>query len=243
MTEITLDAASSTAALSGNHPLDHPIWGALTTRQKAVADGNMHARRYPAAIAPFAAIADTSPASFVSLGPLILPGDRVAMFTVDPIEPPPAAFEVLMASTAHQMVGTSIVEPSRAMDFVHLGEDDVPEMMELVARTNPGPFSPRTLELGTYLGIRVNGQLVAMAGERFKLDGFTEISAVCTDPAHRGHGYARDLVTELSRSVVNRDDLPFLHVFTENAPAIALYRKLGFELRRTMCLTVLGNVS
>jgi predicted GNAT family acetyltransferase len=116
---------------------------------------------------------------------------------------------------------------------------DVPAMLALAAATQPGPFGPRTIELGRYLGIRRGGTLVAMAGERMRLDGFTEISAVCVHPDHRGRGYAADLVLALAASIVARSEVPFLHVFSSNAAAISLYRKLGFAPRRRLHLAVL----
>jgi predicted GNAT family acetyltransferase len=122
-----------------------------------------------------------------------------------------------------------------------LGVPDVTEMLALTGVTQPGPFGPRTIELGEYVGIRRQGALVAMAGERMRLNGFTEISAVCVEPAHRGQGFAADLVSSLAASIVARSEIPFLHVFTTNHPAIALYRKLGFALRRRMHLAVLGR--
>jgi predicted GNAT family acetyltransferase len=114
-------------------------------------------------------------------------------------------------------------------------------MLALVSVTQPGPFGPRTIELGEYWGVRRRGVLVAMAGERMRLDGFTEISAVCVDAVHRGQGFAADLVRSLVASIVARSEIPFLHVFTSNDPAIALYRKLGFALRRRMHLAVLAR--
>jgi predicted GNAT family acetyltransferase len=122
-----------------------------------------------------------------------------------------------------------------------LGTADIPEMMRLVEVTQPGPFGLRTQELGTYLGIHIGNRLVAMAGERMKIDGYVEISAVCTHPDVRGFGYAAALVAALSRSALERGEIPFLHVFSDNDPAIALYHKVGFRIRRTLHLTVLGS--
>jgi hypothetical protein len=114
-------------------------------------------------------------------------------------------------------------------------------MLALASVTQPGPFGPRTIELGEYWGVRRRGVLVAMAGERMRLDGFTEISSVCVDAAQRGQGFAADLVRSLVASIVARSEIPFLHAFTSNHPAIVLYRKLGFALRRRMHLAVLGR--
>jgi predicted GNAT family acetyltransferase len=112
-------------------------------------------------------------------------------------------------------------------------------MMELTALTKPGPFGRRTHELGTYLGIRRDGKLIAMAGERMKIPGYTEVSAVCTHPRHTGHGYARILMTEIMRRILGRGETPFLHVREDNTRAIELYRRLGFSERARLHLAVL----
>lgn len=114
-----------------------------------------------------------------------------------------------------------------------LGPADVPDMLALVERTRPGPFLPRTIAMGTYLGIRARGRLVAMAGERLHPPGWTEISAVCTDPGHRGRGLATRLVRAVAAGVRERGETPFLHTAAANATAIRLYESLGFRLRRT----------
>jgi predicted GNAT family acetyltransferase len=106
-------------------------------------------------------------------------------------------------------------------------------MLELTARTKPGPFLPRTIEMGTYLGIRRDGRLAAMAGERLHPAGWTEISAVCTDEARRGQGLSSRLILALGAQIRARGEIPFLHVLTTN-PATGLYEKLGFRNRRTL---------
>jgi hypothetical protein len=147
------------------HPLDHPIWYALISRQRALAEGGARARRYPPAVAPFAATADTSPESFAALHDLMSRSDQIALFTPDPVTAP-AEFKVLRAATGEQMIGTPAETSGHTADIVTLGAADVPAMMELTKLTKPGPFSLRTRELGTFLGIRNEGQLVAMAGGR-----------------------------------------------------------------------------
>ncbi len=128
-----------------------------------------------------------------------------------------------------------------AAPIVALGVADVPEMLALARVTQPGPFGPRTAELGDYIGIRQRGVLVAMAGERMRIAGFTEISAVCVEAAYRGHGFAGGLVGSLVSSIAVRGEIPFLHVFSSNHAAIALYRKLGFALRRRMHFVALAR--
>ena len=220
------------------HPLDHPIWTALTTRQQALAEGDALARRYPPAIAPFAAIADASPQGFAALGALMSGSDFAVLFTPDPLAPP-AEFRISLAETAEQMMGTSEESSIRGVEAVTLGADDVAAMMALTELTKPGPFSARAHELGTFLGIRIGGQLVAMAGERMKSADYTEITAVCVHPDHRGRGYGQMLLGAISRQIAARGEFPFLHVFSHNSSAIALYRRQGMEIRRRLHVTVL----
>jgi ribosomal protein S18 acetylase RimI-like enzyme len=115
-----------------------------------------------------------------------------------------------------------------------LGDEDVPAMLDLVARTQPGPFSPRTIELGHYTGIWCDGVLAAMAGCRFHVSGYREISAVCTDPAFRGQGLAGELVRHVTALINQAGDEAFLHVNALNTSAISLYEGMGFRLRRTV---------
>src|SRR5579862_5394085 len=170
----------ATSSTSDRHPLDHVIWRALTTVQGHVAEGDERARRYPAAIAPFAATIDLEPAAFQSLLALLGPDDRIALLTTAEVQPP-APFAVIRRDRVDQMV---LDEPaacaaSASAPIVALGIAEVSEMLALASATQPGPFGPRTIELGSYIGVRRQGALVAMAGERLRLDGFTEISAVC----------------------------------------------------------------
>lgn len=220
------------------HPLDHPIWTALTTRQQPLAEGGDHARRYPVAIAPFADMPELSPRGLASLGAMMLGSEIAVLFTPDAVTVP-AEFKVLLAEPGEQMIGTPAEVPAGNVDIHTLGVADVPEMMALTALTKPGPFNARTHELGTFLGIRVGGELVAMAGERMKPADYTEMTAVCVHPAHRGHGYGQILLSAISRQIVARGEIPFLHVFTSNTSAIALYRRQGMEIRRRFHVTVL----
>jgi predicted GNAT family acetyltransferase len=166
------------------------------------------------------------------------PTDIAVLFTPDAVKPP-AEFKVILAETGEQMIGTPIETAANGVEILTLGVNDVPEMIELTALTKPGPFSTRTHELGTFLGIRVDGQLAAMIGERMKPANYTEITAVCVHPSHRGRGYGQMLLSAVSRQIVARGEIPFLHVFTSNHSAIALYRRQGMEIRRRFHVTVL----
>jgi ribosomal protein S18 acetylase RimI-like enzyme len=218
--------------------LDRPIWSALTTRQKALAEGGARALRYPVAITPFADMADMSAESFAALGALMKGSEVAVLFTPDAVSVP-SEFKVVLAETGEQMIGTPAESALRGAEIVTLGADDVPAMIALTALTRPGPFSARTHELGTFLGIRVAGELVAMAGERMKPGNYTEMTAICVHPDHRGRGYAQALMGAIARQIVARGESPFLHVFSNNASAIALYRRQGMRIRRRLHVTVL----
>jgi GNAT superfamily N-acetyltransferase len=224
---------------SDGHPLDNAVWNALTGKQRRFALGNEHVLRYPAAIAPFTAMADDSSASFDALRDLIHVEGPSALTT--PVEVcVPAGFFVLRHAKLVQMIWGGAPGPTSTWEHDRLAERDVPDMLALTIATEPGPFGPRTYELGDYLGVRLDGKLVAMAGERMRLDGFTEISAVCVDPAFRGRGHAIGLMKLLIAAIRARGETPFLHVLASNESAVAIYRKLGFVERRNMHLTVLG---
>jgi ribosomal protein S18 acetylase RimI-like enzyme len=211
-------------------PLDNAMWVALTTWHAHLAEGTGRARRYPVDVVPFGAIEDTSAASFEALAALLGPGESVLLLLPEEIVPPPG-LEVSARGQMNQMVRTAPARPTIKESILPLGADDVPDMMALVELTLPGPFGLRTHHLGRYFGMRVDGRLVAMAGERLRFAGHTEISGVCTHPAHRGRGYAGDLVEALVHGITERGDMPFLHFRTGN-PAAALYERLGFTRRR-----------
>jgi GNAT superfamily N-acetyltransferase len=216
------------------HPLDNPAWAALAGPQAPLAERRGRAARFPVDVSPFAGVADPAdPAAWADLARVVGPGG-VAVLPHAP-EHPPAGWETVGAIPGVQMDGSGLVGPSTGTapdpEVVLLGPADVPEMLDLAARTRPGPFLQRTLVLGTYLGVRRGGALVAMAGERMRPPGWTEISAVCTDPAHRGQGLAARLVRAVARGVRERGEVPFLHAAADNHAAIRLYGELGFTLR------------
>jgi predicted GNAT family acetyltransferase len=221
--------------------LDDPIRAALTTGNRAFAQGGPLAWRYPSEIAPFAATANRTAPALAALAALVPPDDRIALFTVDrPV--PPASLAVEKQAPIIQMVlNAPIARVPFEPEHVVLGPADVADMLDLIDRTRPGPFGPRTIELGHYIGLRIEGALAAMAGERMRSDRFVELSAVCVDPAHRGKGYAALLVMRLAQRLQEQGQTPFLHVFATNASAIALYEKLGFAARRTLHVSVLAR--
>ena len=152
--------------------------------------------------------------------------------------PLPESLTVTRTFELVQMTGEDVAG-SHDPEVLTLSSADVPEMLELVRLTEPGPFLERTIELGKYVGIRHDGVLVAMAGERLHFDDWTEISAVCTAPTHRGHGLATRLMSALVADIQRRSERVFLHVLTDNSNAIRLYEQLGFRVRRDRTISVL----
>jgi ribosomal protein S18 acetylase RimI-like enzyme len=222
-------AVGATGAVGGWHPLDAPVWSSLTGVHAGLAEGSGPALRYQPDIAPFGAVAPDRDGGWPALaalagtGPVLLAGLN---------HPLPSSWEVVGRIPGVQLVATDALVTAPEPDAVPLGMDDVDEMLDLVARTEPGPFLRRTVLLGTYLGVRRGGALVAMAGERLRPAGWTEISAVCTDPAHRGQGLAGRLVRAVGHGIRARGETPFLHTSAGNRGAIRLYGSLGFQLRR-----------
>jgi ribosomal protein S18 acetylase RimI-like enzyme len=218
------------------HPLDNPARAALLGPQAYLAERRGVALRYPADISPFAALPDEpDPGAWDDLAKLATPGGVVSTAGVA-AEPPPG-WDVLMRIDGVQLVAEQVAAAHDA-EAVPLGPADVPAMLDLAAATRPGPFRTRTIEFGGYLGIRRGGALVAMAGQRLRTPGWTEISAVCTDDAFRGQGLAARLTLAVAAAIRDRGDTPFLHAAAENAGAIRLYETLGFRLRRQAMFVV-----
>ncbi|MEU9303673.1 GNAT family N-acetyltransferase [Streptomyces sp. NPDC048269] len=211
--------------------LDNPVWAALNGPHRAFAEHGPAglAARYTGDASPFAALSDPEdPRAWADLAALAGPGEEV---WVTGLLTPPPGWETVAAISGVQLDGRA-VRAEAAPEAVPLGPGDVPEMLELVGLTRPGPFMARTVELGTYLGIRHEGRLVAMAGERMRPTGWSEISAVCTHPDHRGRGLAGRLIRAVAAAVRERGDSPFLHAAAENTEAVRLYGSMGFALRR-----------
>ncbi|MFJ9638909.1 GNAT family N-acetyltransferase [Streptomyces sp. NPDC101178] len=211
------------------HPLDNPALASLTGPHAHFAERRGRILRYPVDVSPWTAHPGVLDArDWADLAALAGPGGTVGLNTLR--EEPPRGWEILDRIRGVQLVDVSVV-PEPDPEAVRLGPADVPEMLALVERTRPGPFLPRTVELGTYLGIRRGGALVAMAGERLHPPGWTEISGVCTDESVRGQGLASRLVRAVAYGIRERGETPFLHTSAANAVAIRLYTSLGFQLR------------
>lgn len=219
--------------------LDNVAWSSLTGPHADRAVGAGSARRYPGDVAPFAGLADPAdPACWADLRTLLGPDDAVVVTA--PHLAVPDGWRLVESVPGVQLVAERPLAgaPRDLPGLRRLDADDpadVAAMLDLTRRTRPGPFFPRTATLGTYLGVHSpDGSLVAMAGERMHPDGWTEISAVCTDPAWQGRGYAAGLVLAVAAGIAARGERPMLHTVATNARAVGLYEHLGFALRTTV---------
>jgi predicted GNAT family acetyltransferase len=221
------------------HDLDRPVWASLTTVHAPLSEGNERARRFLRDVNLFASARDDGEDAQAALGALVLPGERIYLLQV-PSLVVPSQLRTLKVAGGVQMIATRTLTED-AQDAVLLTDADGPEMLALATLTEPGPFLARTHHMGRFLGIRSAGRLVAMAGERLRFPGFTEVSGVCTHPDFRGQGLARRLSAAVVAAIQRRGERAFLHAWATNAPAIALYRGLGFELRAEVNVAVLAR--
>jgi ribosomal protein S18 acetylase RimI-like enzyme len=216
--------------------LDDPVGQSLRGQHAHLARRTGRAATYLPEVATFAAVPGAPTcADWADLARLVGPGGLADLFTAE-VTPPDSWAPVF------GMDGVQMVAPTGGLGLgggarvgaavVELGSADVPDMLALAELTRPGPFWRRTIELGTYLGVRENGVLVAMAGERLRPPGWSEISAVCTAPQARGRGHAATLVRAVMRRITERGERPFLHAVAHNTGAIGLYERLGFTVRR-----------
>ena len=217
------------------------MWHALTTRQAPQALGGGAAARLNPAYGLFIAAADRSAESLAALSALVTDDWEVAMVEAPPDWPTPPGLDG-HSQVLLQMIANGPVTGAAAdgFDIVPLTEAEAPAMLALARETKPGPFFKRTHQLGDFIGVKAaDGRLLAMAGERMKLPGFTEVSGVCTAPDQRGRGLAGALTVAKSQAIVARGETPFLHVYPHNTGAIRLYETLGFMVRREMTMTSL----
>jgi ribosomal protein S18 acetylase RimI-like enzyme len=239
MQSFNLDAASE---VTTEEYLANPVWIALTEAPPAFVERREGAARYRPEFAPFGAAENYTAQSVSQVAAMLQPGQRLSFFTVGKPDLPPG-FDVVREAVANQMVATWRFTVSSDERIVRLGVNDTADMLRLAGVTEPGPFNARTNELGHFFGIREGGELVAMAGERMTAGKYVEISAVCSRPEWRGQGLGRLLMEHLSATIQERNNVPFLHVFTNNVSAVRLYRELGFRVARTLQLTVIVKSS
>lgn len=214
-----------------SHPLDKLIWTALTTRQAHLSEGDESARRFRSDIGPFAAAMDLSDAAVASLATIIPADGDISLLEPSP-PAAPSGIDIAFTAPGVQMITRAFARgASKSLPVEALGDSDAAEMLALALLTRPGPFRARTHTLGRFIGIRDNGQLIAMAGERLQTDEFIEISGVCTHPDYRSRGYGATLLTTVGQRILDEGKTPFLHAYASNTGAIALYRSLGFTHR------------
>jgi GNAT superfamily N-acetyltransferase len=223
--------------------LDNPIWNSLATRHAHLALGERigHglARRYPTDIGPLSAFQEPTPEAYTDLAAIVPEGDVAVLFLED-LPEVPTGWQLLRGGTLVQMVCPAIPDQPPLDDtIVPMEAADIPEMVALADITEPGPFRHHTAKLGGFLGIRLDGRLAAMAGQRLSPTGFAEVSAVCTHPDFRGRGYAQALVAAVTRNIRVEGRMPFLTSLEANTGAVRIYQQVGFVVRRTFQLAVL----
>ncbi len=215
------------------HVLDRPVWSALTTRHQALAEGDGLARRYRPSIVPFAATAGDDADSLRALAGLLPPRENAVLVQADEIVLP-AEISAISAAPLVQMVAGQPMPAASDERIRQLTKDDAEEMLALASLTRPGPFTLEALSQGDFWGIRIGGRLAAMAGERMKQPGYSELSGVCTRPDFRGRGLARLLSLFVAGRIAARGEVPYLHAYDSNAAAIGLYESIGFRMRSRM---------
>lgn len=221
------------------HPLDRPVWTSLNGAHRPMSEGSALALRYAPEVHLFASAADDSAAALQALADLVRPGERVFVLQVPQIVVPPG-LAVVRRAPGVQMVATRALDAEALPEApAVLGDADATEMLALARLTEPGPFLARTHTMGRFVGVRVAGRLAAMAGERFRPPGHTEVSGVCTHPDFRGRGLARALSAAVAARIQQRGETPFLHAWKTNVAAITLYESLGFVTRTLVDVAIL----
>jgi len=220
--------------------LDNIVWASLCGPHARWAEAGPGVRRYKPEYAPFAAARDYSEANVSAIAAMLGPNESCSLFTM--MRPAiPTGYETVFEATLVQMIASRPLALPADSRIVWLGEPDSAEIKTLAELAQPGPFKARTHQLGNFFGIREQGKLVAMAGERMIAGKHVEVSAVCTHPDCRGRGLARVLVEHVTASIQKRDRVPLLHALSTNTAAIALYEALGYRAARTLCVTVIAR--
>lgn len=218
--------------------LDRPIWGALTTRLQRLCTALGSAHAFAEGISPMAATAGFEAGHHRDF--LTLIGRRSKPLVTLELNAPVCAGQHVPEDSARvvQMIAKGCTGISGRHQIDDLGDHDADEMYQLATAMKPGPFERKTHLMGDFIGVRKNGRLIAMAGQRLRLPGYIEISAVCVAADYQSQGIGADLVRNMSQRIFDRGDIPFLHAYQSNRNAIALYESLGFEIRTTLQATM-----
>lgn len=229
-----------------SHPLDRAIWNALNTRLSSFAtpDSNAHAVRIDPEVGVFLACADDTPDSIAAVSELARAYPGAGLIEVQGAaiaDVLPSGVAVSSRIPLVQMTAQALTPSSRSVAYETLTEADAPAMLALATLTKPGPFRSSTPKLGPFIGVKQDGELIAMAGRRLRVDGFTELSGICTHPDHRGKGLAAALSRAIVAEILATGETAFLHAFADHEATIAFYRSLGFEVRARMTYTILAD--
>lgn len=226
---------------SSDDVLDDVTWHALTGPHAHLAESSSDglALRYRDGITPFCGVGTLDASGWRALGELVGP-DGVAVLLRGQVEPTPDGWTEVVREPATQYVAADLPDaPATVDEVVELTAADSPDMVRLVAETEPGPFGPNSHLTGRWFGVRREGRLVAMAGERMRVPGYGEVSAVCVDPSARGSGLGAVVTLAAARGIEQRGDRPMLHVRDGNDAAHRLYLRTGFAVRRTVAVVIL----
>jgi predicted GNAT family acetyltransferase len=226
----------------GYEQLDRPVWSALTSRWARIAEGDARAWRIGRDYGVFGAAADRLPDNLAALAALVPEQGELWMVEREDWPAPPGTRFVRQAECVQMICEELVPGKAPAFEIVELDENDAPAMYDLAMLTQPGPYAAHTNRLGDFIGVKQGGTLIAMAGERMKMPGLSEVSGVCTHPDYRGRGYAGALMRVVAERMLARGETPWLHAYASNAGAIALYESLGFRVRGTVTASVLVRV-
>lgn len=224
-------------------PLERPVWASLSTHHAPMSEGGELARRFARDVNVFASARDDSPAALAALAALVKPEESIFVLQVPRVVIPAGLVEVKAARGVQMLATREISLDAAGEDILPLTDRDAPEMLALARLTEPGPFLERTHRMGSFFGIRVAGRLAAMAGERMRFPGYTEVSGVCTHPDFRGRGFARRLSAAVAARIAARGEQAFLHAWRTNHAAISLYETLGFQARTEVNIAVLSRAA
>ena len=212
-----------------NSALDNIMWHCLSGPHAHFATGAGAVRRYAPGFSPIVGCAEPTQPDFDELSRHCSSGESFYFDIWSAAGPPGWRIDKEARMFKMIWVGPAPAEDP-APDAVRLSPQHYPQAVELATLTNPGPFGPRTPELGEYFGYFESGKLIALAGERMCAGNLHEISGICTHPDFQGRGLARRLTLKLVRRQMERGKKTFLHVMTHNTGARHLYEKLGFRV-------------